>query len=515
MHGFRRAGLLLCLFVWSWACESSVSYQPTGECADGEKTCNGDEAQRCIAGVWKVEAVCEPKTCADGVCAGPCTSGKRCFGNAPQVCNAMGQWETGASCATDEMCNAGVCTCSPGMTKCKDSTTVEQCNASGQWVNAAVCQGLCVNGQCLECTPGETRCQGQQPQACDPSQHWTNIGGPCGSSTCVQGTCIGNCAPGEKLCSGVTPLVCIDGQFVEQIPCDALGGVCMNGDCVLSDFGWVGTACSSDAECGLMGLGGICARADGDDPVFQGGPENGYCTMPCQGNGDCPGVANLCFNGLGGDAMEGRCVLSCDLGPDLMYLNDPLDSFKCHGREDVACTSTPNGNLCLPTCTNDMHCPAGRVCDLTLGICVNGILSGKKLGSGCDPNAVQDECGNGFCQIVNGMGMTGMCSGRCTLGGDIQYGDCGGLSNGLCVFIPSGNGVGDLGFCAGSCMAQDECAAPDTFCLKLSSLGGYCLPTSACPNGQADCNFPGTMCTQTKVGAFCIDPTFPLGTLAP
>jgi hypothetical protein len=109
--------------------------------------------------------------------------------------------------------------------------------------------------------------------------------------------------------------------------------------------------------------------------------------------------------------------------------------------------------------------------------------------------------------------------------GDINYGDCGGIENGLCLYLPvvmgcpQGQvcvGAGDVGFCGGGCKAHDECGAPDLWCRGILMGGpvGYCVGEDPCPNGQMDCSM-GTTCTDTKVGKFCLDTKYPLGTLAP
>lgn len=288
---------------------------------------------------------------------------------------------------------------------------------------------------------------------------------------------------------------------------------------------WLGLECTKDADCGEPGVVGTCALAEGKDAVFQGGPSNGYCTLKCQTSGDCPGV-NICFK-PNANATEGRCVLGCELGPELMYLNDPLDGFKCHGREDVACYRVTAGDLCLPTCGNDEACPENRYCNLEAGVCLDKPATpptGKKLGLACDPMAMTNECANGFC-IGSGNGK-GFCTGVCPIGGDINYGDCGGIENGLCLYLPvvqgcpagqSCVGAGDVGFCGGGCKAHDECGAPDLWCRGILMGGpvGYCVGEDPCPNGQADCKSMGTTCTDTTVGKFCIDPKWPLGTLTP
>jgi hypothetical protein len=271
-----------------------------------------------------------------------------------------------------------------------------------------------------------------------------------------------------------------------------------------------------DADC----TGGLhCAVSTMVDPIFAGGPANGYCTKPCQSAGDCPADSTC----LGPDPNGLKeCVLSCTLGPTLMYIDDPLKADKCLGREDVACTSlSAGGTACLPVCGSDSQCPSGTVCDPRSRVCVaaNAMHTGDKWGAKCNSMAMPLTCA-GTCVGFSGATMDAMCSSGCVLGGKLDGDDCGGLAKGICVFSASGTGAGDFGYCAPSCTAQNQCQNPGFWCFGINNVGsgnGWCFQGTPCPNGASDCSsVPNTTCTMTMYGAQCIDTKFPMtGPLPP
>jgi len=279
-----------------------------------------------------------------------------------------------------------------------------------------------------------------------------------------------------------------------------------------SDSGNLARSCTTDADCGGS-LG--CVLPTANDPVFGGGPVGGYCTMSCKTDGDCPGPTSVCVTGTNG---AGLCELGCTLGPQLGHLDDPLDPDKCWGRDDLRCAFIASTlTACVPTCGKDSQCPSGRVCDPRLTVCVDTPTSGLGAGSVCVPKATPPQCA-GVCVSFTG-GATA-CSEPCVLGGQdlLTSPSCGGVTAGLCVYSPAGNGAGDYGFCAPACTKQDDCQTPAFWCLAVGGLtgkgtdNGFCLGGTGCPNGDADCaQHAGTTCTATKDGPFCLPAAFPLG----
>ncbi|WP_434041435.1 MULTISPECIES: hypothetical protein [Sorangium] len=294
---------------------------------------------------------------------------------------------------------------------------------------------------------------------------------------------------------------------------------CGGGDTAPSERGGsIAAMCASDTDC-EAGL--LCVQPSADDPVFGGGPANGYCSKRCSTHGDCSDdMSTLCATDASG--QSGACVLTCTIGPALRYLNDPLDPTKCHGRDDVRCTSIDlNANVCLPTCGDDTQCPRGRVCDPRGNVCVDTARAGEAMGAPCDPAATTLACAGVCAPFEDGVGI---CSSRCVLGGEdasTPTSECGGPQNGYCLYRTPESGAGDEGVCAPACASQDGCQAPAFWCIAIAGLtgvhveNGYCLSADACPRGQGDCWSELDRCTQTKFGPFCLHSAFPLGDAAP
>jgi hypothetical protein len=269
----------------------------------------------------------------------------------------------------------------------------------------------------------------------------------------------------------------------------------------------LGDVCATDITCGS----GFCMRPSVDYPILGGGPANGYCTKACASDADCPGVGSTCLADQNGD---GTCFLGCELGPALEFLDDPLDPSKCYGREDVACLPlTGGGDVCIPTCGSNSQCPAGRVCDPGSGTCVTSPSMGLPMGDACDPMAATPECA-GVCLTFSNPDPTvtiAACSTRCVAGGQLDGADCGGLAGGLCIFLPSGAGAGDVGYCTETCDVHSDCLNPTFWCRAVGfTANKYCLNAAPCPNGQTDCTAANTTCTNTAYGPYCIDNTIPL-----
>jgi hypothetical protein len=285
--------------------------------------------------------------------------------------------------------------------------------------------------------------------------------------------------------------------------------------------GHLGAACLADADCGGGGL--TCTLPSASDPVLGGGPAGGICSTGCGSDADCAGTDSACYKPQ--STQPGICVLTCTIGPALMYINDDLDPGKCLGRNDLRCAPTGSGGtgLCLPTCGSDSQCPAGRTCDERKAVCVDTASTGKPDGASCDPKATAPECA-GIC-----VGFTSgetICSRDCVLGGNsmdpMDTPNCGGVTEGICVFRPSKHGAGDQGYCSPACKAHDECQNPTFWCSPVGGLtgmgvdNGFCFIATPCPNGASDCAaIKDTTCTDTKFGPRCLKPGFPLGSAAP
>ncbi|MEJ7728610.1 MAG: hypothetical protein WKG00_05295 [Polyangiaceae bacterium] len=275
---------------------------------------------------------------------------------------------------------------------------------------------------------------------------------------------------------------------------------------------WLGLACEEDAACGP---GGRCLRPTDDSPLG-GGPAGGYCSRGCDADAECPGLYSVCKkDDLTG---AGMCFLGCEWGPDADYLDEPLERFKCRGREDVRCappyttppSTFPPSAFCQPTCGMDAQCPAGRTCDPRSRLCVTTPSSGLPMGAKCDAERMcAGHCSDSFGDEA------AVCTSLCVYGGKVEgTADCGGLETGLCAVRYQSYGAGDEGQCVPACDEHDDCAHPFFWCQTVRGQGyrGYCLRgADSCPAGTCQA---GT-CTETIYGPRCLEPKYPLGSAAP
>ena len=274
----------------------------------------------------------------------------------------------------------------------------------------------------------------------------------------------------------------------------------------------LGEPCNDDEACGA---GLVCLRADADDPFLGGGPAGGMCTRACDEDADCPGEASRCL----APGPGGKCYRGCVRGePPLTAIDDPLDPTKCNGRADRMCAPLPSGGgVCLPTCGKDEQCPPGRSCDARRSVCVVTPTQGLPSASPCDPDADVVPCAGRCTKLGSSAGA--FCSEPCSFGGPLDGDDCGGLGEGLCLFVVAPAGPGDQAMCAKACSSHDDCVQSELlFCFDFSKSGssGYCADLAAacdavgqpCPPGPGV--WPGSVCSATVGGALvCLDPTFP------
>jgi hypothetical protein len=236
--------------------------------------------------------------------------------------------------------------------------------------------------------------------------------------------------------------------------------VAVNGSVAVS--GSVAAACTTDADCadGLTcttsaDIGGLFSS--GAEP---GGPQNGYCSRPCNTDAECqaadPGA--IC---LGPGTGRNHCFASCDL---------TLATFpaQCNGRDDLTCIplalDMPRA-YCAPACQDDAAC-APRFCNLSTGLCQDDPRTGKAIGAGCTNG---EECAAGVCLALRGQ--PAVCTGLCTFESPAGCGFAADASerDAACVDTLLGNGVGP-GLCTELCDADSDC--------EQQAAGWACTPWS-------------------------------------
>jgi hypothetical protein len=242
----------------------------------------------------------------------------------------------------------------------------------------------------------------------------------------------------------------------------------------------VGLPCSSDADC--PGAPMVCVTA-GSTAEFQlGGPQGGYCSVPCSTNTECIAVDDLsaCNNQLR------HCLALCVPG---------MSNVKCGEERAQACVPIGQAGLgaCIPRCTSDAACGGGRFCDPgDTGLCVDEAPPGAGIGAFCDAD---EDCASLLClQFASPSDPTvpagGFCSSNCTFGLDNGCGFdnvSGGQRDAYC-FEPrlDGGDLGDLGLCFPLCDVNEDCVQAndgwvcsqfnDPNATNLLGRSGQCLP---------------------------------------
>src|SRR5450432_2648286 len=243
--------------------------------------------------------------------------------------------------------------------------------------------------------------------------------------------------------------------------------------------GLLGAPCALDADCAAGELGCYLASAELGAP----GPAGGLCTAPCLADADCQGInaAAVCFGGV---CLEGCTVDS--------WFGAALDPDKCHGREDMACSSRDpsspfqvplSGPACTPRGASDAACGVGLFCNPQSGLCEPAPPTGDPPGAQCDPFGAS-TCA-GVC--------AGVCGEPCVLVAAIGCSASSAASPrraAACLSQFGGSGVGDLGLCDMLCNCSSDCP-PDTFC-EPTDFGGRFDAAGSCtpgprPSGDPDC----------------------------
>jgi hypothetical protein len=254
----------------------------------------------------------------------------------------------------------------------------------------------------------------------------------------------------------------------------------------------LGKACSADTDCG-PGL--QCLKATDKVLAGTGGPAGGYCTIPCTSDSTCAPLAGVCIDYKLNttDPAEAYCFQTCVFGG-----TDRLS--KCQGRTNVGCffDNTSNTSACVPTCSQDSDCPAGRKCDPQFNLCMDTPTAGDPLGAHCtpDPNTGASSCAGVCLGIGSGTTPTAtFCTTTCVLG---ELSGCGwvgkgmsvaGGTHGVCVFGSSNATAGDIGFCSVECDTVADCPdkidpGPTCDTSQMSAIGhGACSWTGGAADG--------------------------------
>jgi hypothetical protein len=256
--------------------------------------------------------------------------------------------------------------------------------------------------------------------------------------------------------------------------------------------GAVGTPCDSDQACAGAPL--VCVRASSNVEFQTGGPQGGYCSAPCATDDDCRALDDIsaCNTALG------FCFALCVPGNS---------AIKCGSDRAQVCFPIQADTLgaCIPRCTSDAACGAGRFCDPSIGgLCVDQQPAGGKVGDPCSVANEATDCAGGLCLEYSDpsnlqVSVGSFCSANCTFGLANGCGFdnvSGGVRQAACLQAQlSGGQPGDIGYCFPLCDSSEDCAQTDAgwVCslfndpVAEAQVGrlGECLPAELANTGDA------------------------------
>jgi hypothetical protein len=337
-------------------------------------------------------------------------------------------------------------------------------------------------------------------------------GGACEPNQVVACAGPGNC-PGDQTCAA-------DGSGFSACTCDGVGaggsagggaggtanagaagaagsGPSPDDPLFPANAGAVGAPCATDADC-PVGPGGetplTCITPN--STVFAGGgPEGGYCTLPCTDSDQCATVDGPSVCGLQDEAGNGGyCFRLCQPGPQ---------GVKCPSAGS-ACVPGPaevgNIGLCTPVCGSDFACGDGLFCNLApegMAVCQATERTGGETGAGCTPATADTDCKSGFCIAPDGNPENAFCTTFCTLGlsDACGYNEATGLPReAVCALAPTASAdVLDLGLCIELCDLAEDCEQDDWICEDLPAdiqgdfgRQGRCVPPGGADAGVTD-----------------------------
>lgn len=386
-------------------------------------------------------------TCGDGVVEGP----EKCDGDCPTSCPED-------ACAASTL-EGSADDCSA---ECVAGTAITAC-ADGDGCCPADCAGM--DDDCTTCEPTTCEAEGRTCGALDDGCGTTLDCGTCGDLfVCLSGSCqqtlgIGEACAADRDCNG--SLICATEALIAWPD-----GYCTAG-------------CTQDSDCGEAnncGGDGVCVRGCEDDSQCR----QGYRCHDFDGDN----VKECAPYGSGSGDVGDACDSYADCAGDLVgfcihrptEIKDGYCTVKCSADADCPTGShcPPNGGNCLQDCTDNGDCRGeGYACDDIEG---DGdkecFVSATGTGQVGDPCVNRWDCGGGSfggCIFEDADGF--FSGGYCTL-------ECG--ANGTtCTAGSSCYTEAADPYCLKDCSAASQCRnGYDCLVAIQGSPGGQCVPNN-------------------------------------
>ncbi len=359
-------------------------------CTESRYQCNGTRwLQKCVAGEFVDDTECDV-LCSANACTGVCMPDtRRCNPDAPndsQVCNAQGNWDQSSPCATDTFCVSGNCkSCSPDTSRCSEAGP-QLCSEVGEWVNQGACvspNAACFQGKCVACTPGDKRCADHAVEQCTPDGSAWDVFETCSGDTpaCLSTTkTCGKCTEGEAQCFDDKVQTCDDqGVFQDSETCSGGAPQCVGAECTACDPDAGERRCASPTSTQACNPDGTWAPATA-------------CT------GDAPSCREDLSFSCGCDEGTRRCRNSTV--PELCQGGAWVAQSACAGTLDYC---LPASGQCVDCVPGVAECKSGiaHQCNTTGAFESLNSCSGPGINCGnCnvgEPCTLTSECKTGFC----------------------------------------------------------------------------------------------------------------------
>ncbi|HEX2735111.1 MAG TPA: hypothetical protein VHM70_26075 [Polyangiaceae bacterium] len=312
--------MALCIaLVSSWACQGSSGNGPSAMSSVGTtEGCSPAGAYRCSPDTPGELQICDPVLSLD--------------------------WTHVAQCASAELCNAGsgACLeCTPGDYRC-DAWKLEQCNHDGsEWSEQLSCQNeqYCdrIGGQCAVCLSGEAYCGGEDQSTlyvCNSNRTGFNatecdMAGNCNTTSLACRPCI----TGEIQCNKNDLQRCSDTQQWDVVDTCSSDALCQTTrDLIAAD-----QTRALECEDPVCTMGEFkCSEQDGRTLLGCPPSQDGWITV-----GNCATGA-LCQAGI----ASGKCQ-DAACSP-----NTPI----CQGAELQVCNADGTGYDTIKTCNSAAEC---------------------------------------------------------------------------------------------------------------------------------------------------------------
>ncbi len=363
--------------------------------------------------------------------------------------------------------------CAPGTRGC-DGTNVAFCllddAGTGQWQDIMACSGstpLCLNGNCVACSPGTLGCDVLQPQSCDQSGTWQDLGQAC-PYMCNAGKCGGVCTPGTQQCADST----------DSESCSAAGA-------------WTITPCTGSI-CAGAGVCGVCmpnaTKCDDGTHTDTCGPDGNWEGPVVCGSGETC-TSGACTGGAcstGATRCQGNSVQTCtggQWGSTMACSSQTCVNGSCVGVCAPGQTKCDGSTNSVQTCDSSGNWVDSTNCTTTSQTCVQN-SSGATCTGACAPG--QTDCSNNWLQTCSTQGQWANAT-NCTTDAPPQTCTCGSTCScsGVCApgqaeCDPGGNNY--LQYCDGTGNWQDS------FLCQYVCVAGQTACSGVCTPGAIQCN---------------------------